>query len=157
MREMEVIERREVQQQQRWEQQQQRQESGYHPRHNFVRDVPVRNPIYQQPYDPPRPKMPTFDGKEEWNSFFTPFERLALRNNWNDMQKLDRLHESLRGVAASFITLQPVHIIENFTRLCEELKHRFGRTDPPATAGSLVISGKQRRPPKSMWSKSAAW
>ena len=78
--------------------------------------------------------MPTFEGKEEWDSFINPFERMARRNDWGPQQKLDRLHESLRGAAASFVYTQPEEVQEDYPQLCRELQHRFGRQDPPSTA-----------------------
>ena len=84
--------------------------------------------------EPPRAKMPTFEGKEEWDSFINPFERMARRNDWGPQQKLDRLHESLRGAAASFVYTQPEEVQEDYPQLCRELQHRFGRQDPPSTA-----------------------
>ena len=62
--------------------------------------------------------MPTFKGKEEWDNFINPFEQMARRNDWGLQQKLDRLHESLQGAAASFVYTQPEEVQEDYRQLC---------------------------------------
>ena len=112
---------KEVEAQQRWERRRMQPKQGQ--AHTSAREP-----------EPPRAKMPTFEGKEEWDSFINPFERMARRNDWGPQQKLDRLHESLRGAAASFVYTQPEEVQEDYPQLCRELQHRFGRQDPPSTA-----------------------
>lgn len=123
--EIDVINQRQQQHQRQWEERQQRRANA---RANDTLRAPPRS------LEPPVAKMPTFDGKEDWDSFAVPFERLSRRHGWGPVQQLDRLHECLRGAAASFASLQPEHIRENYVRLCLELKQRFGRKEPPATA-----------------------
>lgn len=66
-----------------------------------------------------------FDGTDDWNAFFMPFERMA--------QRLDKLHERLRGSATCFICSLPEYQREDHILLTEQLKQRNGRADPPST------------------------
>ncbi|KAL2098215.1 hypothetical protein ACEWY4_007422 [Coilia grayii] len=84
-------------------------------------------------YDCPRTKMATYDGKEDWESFLLPFERLARKYGWNGAERVDRLHECLRGAAMRYVCSLPEHIREDYTLLKEHLTQRFGQHDPPAT------------------------
>ena len=63
--------------------------------------APARNDNQGRPFGvgPPRPKMATFHGeeKDDWDAFFSSFERVAHRHQWSSEERLDRLHESLRG------------------------------------------------------------
>ena len=112
---------KEVEAQQRWECRQMQ------PKHGQVH-TNTREP------EPPQAKMSTFEGKDEWDSFISPFERLAHCNHWTYAQRLDCLHEFLRGAAASFTYVQPLPIQEDYDLLCEQLQLRFGRKDPPSKA-----------------------
>ena len=121
---------KEVEAQQRWERRRMQ------PRQGQVH-TSAREP------EPPRAKMPTFEGKDEWDSFIRPFERLAHRSHWTYAQRLDRLHESLRGAAASFTYVQPLPVQEDYDLLCEQLQLRFGRKDPPSTARRKLSERRQ--------------
>ena len=121
---------KEVEAQQRWE------HRRLQPKQGWVH-TDTREP------EPPRAKMPTFEGKDEWDSFIRPFERLAHRSHWTHAQRLDRLHESLRGAAASFTYVQPLPVQEDYNLLCEQLQLRFGRKDPPSTARRKLSERRQ--------------
>lgn len=95
--------------------------------------------------EPPRTKLATYDGKEDWDVFFLPFERLARRMQWTTLDKLDRLHECMRGSAARYISLQPVTMQESYGRLSELLQQRFGRKDPPTTARQKLADLRQQK------------
>ncbi|VDI31122.1 Hypothetical predicted protein [Mytilus galloprovincialis] len=47
--------------------------------------------------DVPRQKLPTFDGKDDYEGFIIPFNRAARRNEWTEEKKLDKYFECLRG------------------------------------------------------------
>ena len=99
------------------------------------RDSRPANPTSRNPAtEPPQAKVPTFDGKEDWYGFIWPFERLVRRSGWGDQQRLDRLHESLRGAVASFACALPETTQESYNCLMEELELRLGRRDHPSTA-----------------------
>ena len=121
---------KEVEAQQRWERRRMQPKQGQ--AHTSAREP-----------EPPRAKMPTFEGKDEWDSFIRPFERLAHRSHWTYAQRLDRLHESLRGAAASFTYVQPLPVQEDYDLLCEQLQLRFGRKDPPSTARRKLSERRQ--------------
>lgn len=62
-----------------------------------------------------------------------PFERLAQKYGWTGAERVDRLHECLRGVAIRYVCSLPEHIREDYTLLKEQLTQRFGVKDPPTT------------------------
>lgn len=84
-------------------------------------------------YEGPKPKMATYDRKEDWESFLLPFELMALKYGWNGAERVDRLHECLRGAATRYVCSFPEHIREDYTLLKEHLTQRFGQHDPPTT------------------------
>ena len=43
----------------------------------------------------PHTKLPTYEGQEDIDVFLVPFEKLAERYAWSEMQKIDHLYESL--------------------------------------------------------------
>ena len=96
-------------------------------------------------HDPPRPKMATFEGteKEDWDSFFSAFERVARRQGWTTEQRLDRLHESMRGNAARFIGVLPEDTKEDYHALCQQLKGRFACREPPSTSRQKLANVQQ--------------
>ena len=75
-----------------------------------------------------------FNGSEDWNVFVGPFERMARKKGWTDEERLDRLYERLRGPAVAFVMTLPENIREDYARLTEQLKQRFGKHIPTSTA-----------------------
>ena len=43
----------------------------------------------------PQTKLLNYEGQEDIDVFLVPFERLAERYAWSEMEKIDRLYESL--------------------------------------------------------------
>ena len=80
--------------------------------------------------------MATFEGteKDDWDSFYSRFSRLAKRHHWTVEESLDRLHESLRGAATRFVSLLPEAVWEDYSLLCGQLKSRFGWQEPLSTS-----------------------
>ncbi|KAI3370013.1 hypothetical protein L3Q82_024438 [Scortum barcoo] len=78
-------------------------------------------------------KLATYGGQEDWDSFLLPFERQARKYGWTGAERVDRLHECLRGVAIRYVCSLPEHIREDYTLLKEQLTQRFGVKDPPTT------------------------
>lgn len=62
-----------------------------------------------------------------------PFECQACNYGWTSAERVDRLHECLRGVAIRYVCSLPEHIREDYTLLKEQLTQRFGVKDPPTT------------------------
>ena len=89
---------------------------------------PPPPPRGQEP-EAPRPKLPIFDGKEEWEGFVWSFGRMVAQSQWTPQQKLSRLHESLRGSAASFASNLPGQVQNDYDQLMRELDRQFGRRD----------------------------
>ena len=83
--------------------------------------------------EPQRPKLATFDGNEDWDSFLMPFERQARKYGWSAIERVDRLHECLRGAAMRYVCSLPERTREDYVLLVEQLTQRFGKKDPPTT------------------------
>lgn len=64
------------------------------------RTVHNRQPVLQ---DAQRPRLATFDGNDDWNSFQLPFERRARKYGWTAAERVDRLHECLRGASIRYV------------------------------------------------------
>ena len=86
-----------------------------------------------------------FDGTDDWNSFFMPFERMAQRLGWNHIERLDKLHERLRGSAMRFICSLPEYQREDYLLLTEQLKQRYGRSDPPSSVRRRLSELRQQK------------
>jgi len=100
------------------------------------------NSMYE---DVPRPKLATFDGAEEWNVFFHPFQRMARRHLWTDEERLERLHHLMRKEAVKYICTLPLTIQDNYDALTKHLAERFGRTDPPSTLRKQLAEFRQKK------------
>ena len=95
--------------------------------------------------EPPRTKMATFEATErdDWDAFYSAFERLARHLQWSPLEKLDRLHESLRGAAAKFVGLLPERVKEDYALLVGELKGRFCWREPASTTRQRLADLQQ--------------
>lgn len=82
----------------------------------------------------PKAKLDTYDGKDDWDSFIIPFERRAVIYRWSAVERVDKLHECLRGAAVKYLCSLPEHIREDYFLLKEQLAFRFGQKEPPTTA-----------------------
>lgn len=89
---------------------------------------------YGRAPDGPKAKLDTYDGKDDWDSFIIPFERRAVIYRWSAVERVDKLHECLRGAAVRYLCSLPEHIREDYFLLKEQLAFRFGQKEPPTTA-----------------------
>ena len=89
--------------------------------------------------DVPRQKLPTFDGKDNYDGFIIPFNRAARRNDWTDEEKLDRYIESLRGPASKCLSTLPRQEREIFESLSRHMENRFNRKEPSTTARKKTV------------------
>lgn len=77
-------------------------------------------------YDVPMPRQALFDGKTTWESFFQPFEALAVACKWDQNEKLFRLTSCLRGEAAEYAFGQlPQDTLGDFSQLERALEARY--------------------------------
>ncbi|ROL48344.1 hypothetical protein DPX16_21830 [Anabarilius grahami] len=83
--------------------------------------------------DGPKAKLDTYDGRDGWDSII-PFERRAVIYRWSTAERVDKLHECLRGAAIRYLCSLPEHIREDYFLLKEQLAFRFGHKEPPTTA-----------------------
>ncbi|KAM3596786.1 uncharacterized protein V6R79_020929 [Siganus canaliculatus] len=90
-----------------------------------------------------RPRLATFDGNDDWDSFLLPFERQARKYGWTAAERVDRLHECLRGAAIRYVCSLPERTREDYVLLVEQLTQRFGRKDPPTTVRRRLVELRQ--------------
>ena len=81
----------------------------------------------------PRPKLPSFDGRSEWQSFIVPFNLLAERFDWGRRRQCEEIMLCLTSEAQIFASKLPVQIRSNLDSLCAEMKKRFGDHTLPET------------------------
>jgi len=105
---------------------------------------PHSNGHQRDAYISSRPKLATYDGREDWDSFILPFERIAHRRNWTAEGILDTLHECLRGPAAKYVSTLPETLRENYDALRLSLTGRFGKSEPPTTARKRLSTMRQQ-------------
>ena len=75
----------------------------------------------------PQTKLLTYEGQEDIDVFLVPFERFAQRYAWSEMEKIDRLYESLKGKAMWYVCSLPRALTGNYRSPRESLTKRFGR------------------------------
>lgn len=51
----------------------------------------------------PQTKLPTYDGQNDIDVFLVPFERIAGRYAWSEIEKVDSLYESLKSKAMWYV------------------------------------------------------
>ena len=56
----------------------------------------------------PKPRLPTYNRKEDWGAFWTQFEFLADQFGWDDNKKLSYLMAGLQDIALVFVSKLPV-------------------------------------------------
>ena len=93
--------------------------------------------------DVPHQKLPTFDGKDDYEGFIIPFNRAARRNEWIEEDKLDRYIECLRGQASKFMTAIPRQERDSFESISRHMENRFNRKEPPSTARKKLSDLRQ--------------
>lgn len=77
-------------------------------------------------YEVPMPRQALFDGKTSWESFFQPFEALAVACKWDQNEKLFRLTSCLRGEAAEYAFGQlPQDTLGDFAQLERALEAHY--------------------------------
>ena len=99
---------------------------------NFRAQFPDRNFYFRD--QPPRMKLPTFDGNKDWTAFYKEFCRHSRKYDWSIEEQLDRLQDSLIDQARDFAGALEDEKYNNFDLLVTELLNRFGRQDLPRTA-----------------------
>lgn len=80
-----------------------------------------------------KPKLATLDRNDDWESFLLPFERQARKYGWSAAERVDRLHECLRGAVIRYVCSLPERTREDYVLLVEQLTQRFGKRDSPTT------------------------
>ena len=117
---------------------------------------PIARPINQErrlnrecDYNSPRVKLPTYDGKGEWEPFWVQFEFFCNQYKWNEDDKLSQLMSCLRDTAIQFVARQPMSIRGSFSQLVESLTLRFGDHVLPETH-RVALQSIKRGPRESL-------
>ncbi|VDI61467.1 Hypothetical predicted protein [Mytilus galloprovincialis] len=72
------------------------------------------------------PKLPAFNGKDDWKVWINRFEAIARRRSWTDEEKLDELLPRIQGEAGDLVFTQlPIGVLERYTDLVRELNYRY--------------------------------
>ncbi|CAG2206969.1 unnamed protein product [Mytilus edulis] len=72
------------------------------------------------------PKLPAFNGKDDWKVWINRFEAIARRRSWTDEEKLDELLPRIQGEAGDLVFTQlPVGVLDRYTDLVRELSYRY--------------------------------
>lgn len=84
--------------------------------------------------DMPMPRQICYSGKSSWESFITPFQRVARACQWSDEDKLFRLTSSLRDEAAEYAFCHiPPETLNRYATLVLALEARFKEKRPIAS------------------------
>ena len=78
----------------------------------------------RQPNHPVR--VPTFDGKGSWGAYYLQFSRIAARNGWGEVDKLDKLIDSLRDKALEYLSHLGGETQNSFENLVKAMEGRLG-------------------------------
>ena len=91
----------------------------------------------------PKVKLPTFDGKCDWESFWVQFEFFCNQYQWDAQEKLTRLMSSLRDTAMQYVARLPMSDRISFEQMSAALKRRFGDHVLPETHRATLHSLKK--------------
>ena len=94
----------------------------------------------------PKPRLPTYNGKEDWDAFWIQFEFLADQFGWDENKKLSYLMAGLQDIALVFVSKLPVVDRCSLRGLTSALKQRFGDNVLPEThRASLDLIRKESK------------
>ena len=71
-------------------------------------------------------RVPTFNGKGNWGASYLQFSRIAARNGWGEVDKLDKLIDSLRDKALEYLSHLNGGTQNSFGNLVKAMEGRFG-------------------------------
>lgn len=84
-------------------------------------------------------KLPTYDGQDDIDVILVPFERITEKYALSEVEKIDRLYESLKVKAMLYVCSLPRAMRANYRSMRESLTKRFDRKDPlPLCAGNSL-------------------
>lgn len=95
----------------------------------------------QRRRSPPTPKLPTFNGDGNWDSFIFQFERLADRYKWNERKSRERLLDCLKDKALEFA--KEIRS-RDYNKVKKNLSRRFSRKEAPIAARRQLMSIRQK-------------
>lgn len=97
------------------------------------------------PNGEPRIRLPTFNGRGDWQSFWTQFSFIARQYRWSEEKQLAILISCLEDTAIQFVSRLPVYKSINLNLLAESLAERFGDQMLPETYRATLDNTKRRQ------------
>ena len=91
----------------------------------------------------PRPRLPTFNGKGDWKSFWVQFQFLSQRCNWDENRQLGHLVSCIQDEAMEYVSRLPVDVRSRLPQLVNALERRFGDYVLPETHRASLQSIKK--------------
>ena len=89
-------------------------------------------------------EVPTYNGRDKWDTFLSLFEKIAEFNQWENSTKCSRLMIALRGNALEFVDTLQLNISKDYDLLKSALAQRFGITSNVALY-RVKFKGRRRQ------------
>ena len=112
-------------------------ERGYRRKYRHKR----KHDMYHRRKSPPTPRLPTFNGDGNWDSFIFQFERLVDRYEWSDRKARERLLDCLKDKALEFA--KEVRS-RDYYKLKKTMTRRFSTKEAPIAARRQLMSIRQK-------------
>ena len=109
-----------------------RQDSLHQPNHDIYNLRQNHEYRPQNNQVTPKLKLPYYDGKSEWETFWMQFNFIAEQYVWDFQTQLIHLMSCLKDGAIQFVSRLPAQERSTLPNLVAALKQRFGDNAPPA-------------------------
>ena len=102
---------------------------------HLMTDVTSRQTLVGTPLISSEPKLriPTYDGKQDFESFWVQFKFISNQFHWDEEKTLMHLVSSLRDAALTYVSRLPIRSQCDQTEMVASLKRRFGDNVLPET------------------------
>jgi hypothetical protein len=81
---------------------------------------------FQNRSDEPKPRLPIFNGKSEWEPFWIQFQMMATRYMWNEEKQGEQLLFCLKDEALTFASHLTPDTRQDLSAFLRAMKRRFG-------------------------------
>ena len=122
-----------------------RQDSLHQPNHDIYNLRQNHEYRPQNNQVTPKLKLPYYDGKSEWETFWMQFNFIAEQYVWDFQTQLIHLMSCLKDGAIQFVSRLPAQERSTLPNLVAALKQRFGDNAPPAMH-QAALQGLKRNP-----------
>ena len=102
---------------------------------HLMTDVTSKQTLVGTPLISSEPKLriPTYDGKQDFESFWVQFKFISNQFHWDEEKTLMHLVSSLRDAALTYVSRLPIRSQCDLTEMVACLKRRFGDNVLPET------------------------